>query len=88
MGTQYRMLLLLTALRIAPGYAMALQPLRNQLELAHGQAVSIDRLRTDCAWLAEQGLATFAHDVATLTTRGEDVVMGRARVPGVERPGA
>lgn len=60
----------------------AIQPL--------GFTVSRDRVRTDLAWLAEQGLVTIediAHlKVAKLTERGGDVASGAARVDGVERP--
>lgn len=55
-----------------------------------GHAVSRDKLRTEAHWMAEQGLVTVT-DVAgvaviKLTARGEDVALGRARVPGVARP--
>jgi Fe2+ or Zn2+ uptake regulation protein len=55
-----------------------------------GHAISVDRLRTDLAWLAEQGLLdVHEHDglqVATLRRRGVDVANDRACVPGVARP--
>lgn len=55
-----------------------------------GHGVSRDVLRSDLAWLAEQGLVTAdevgAILVATLTARGDDVAKGRAVVPGVARP--
>lgn len=75
----------LAALMVAPAYMMPLRGLREQLALV-GYAVSTDRLETDCAWLAEQGLIDYAHQVATLGDRGADVVLGRAQVPGVQRP--
>jgi hypothetical protein len=48
-------------------------------------------VRSEIAWLAEQGLATSDELpggllVATLTERGSDVASGRASVPGVQRP--
>ncbi len=54
--------------------------------------VSIDRLRTELAWLAEQGLlrVELLSDhvrVATMTPRGKDVADGAVVVPGVKRPG-
>jgi len=58
---------------------------------AVGHNVSHDRLRTELHWLAEQGLISIDGIagvlVVKLTTRGEDVALGRARVPGVKRPG-
>lgn len=55
-----------------------------------GHAVSLDRLRADLAWLAEQGLVEIAElggvQVPQLTDRGLDVSRGRAQHPGVKRP--
>jgi repressor of nif and glnA expression len=56
-----------------------------------GHNVSRDVVRTDLAWLHEQGLirAEVVMDrvhVATITERGGDVARGRAVVPGVKRP--
>lgn len=75
----------LSALGVAAGHRLPLAALLLQLDLI-GYAVSADRLRTDLAWSAEQGLLQFAGDVATLTERGVDVACGRARLPGVGRP--
>jgi hypothetical protein len=76
---------ILTALLVAPAYMMPARALREQISLA-GYAVSLDRLVADCAWLAEMGLVDWRNDVATLSDRGADVVLGRAQVPGVKRP--
>ncbi len=55
-----------------------------------GHSVSLDRLRTELAWLAEQGLIgiddTVGVQVARLTARGLDVASGATVVPGVKRP--
>lgn len=56
-----------------------------------GHGVSLDKVETDGAWLAEQGLVTVARpgsglSVYTLTARGHDVARGCAVVPGVKRP--
>ena len=57
-------------------------------QLGHG--VSSDQLRTELAWLAEQGLISVADvsdlQVARLLKRGQDAARGLARVPGVARP--
>ncbi len=76
---------ILAALMVAPSYMMPARGLREQIGLV-GYSVSLDRLHTDCAWLAEQGLITWGNEVATLADRGADVVLGRAEVPGVKRP--
>lgn len=76
---------ILAALMVAPAYMMPARGLREQLGLV-GYAASLDRICTDCAWLEEQGLIAWQNEVATLTDRGADVVLGNARVPGVKRP--
>lgn len=59
-----------------------------------GHHISGDRLRSELAWLAEQGLVSVKNvagvQVAKLTNRGEDVALKRTTVPGVARgrPGA
>lgn len=53
-------------------------------------SVSLDKLRTQANWLAEQELVSLAEVVGMkiikLTARGADVAKGRAIVPGVKRP--
>ncbi len=55
-----------------------------------GHVVSRDRLRTELAWLAEQGLAELEEIggivIAALTERGADAASGAAAAPGVRRP--
>ena len=57
---------------------------------AVGHGVSSDRIRSELAWLAEQGLLKVTDSgglqVAKLTRRGVDAALGRAIVPGVARP--
>ena len=57
-----------------------------------GFSVTRDQVRTELAWLAEQGLVTTSEAieglvVATLTERGGDVASGAAVAPGVLKPG-
>ncbi|MCV4272307.1 ArsR family transcriptional regulator [Pseudomonas capsici] len=59
---------------------------------SYGHSLSRDQVKTELYWLAEQG-ALDLNDVgpvlvATLTERGQDIAAGRARVPGIKRPGA
>jgi hypothetical protein len=54
----------------------------QQMELVHNLAVSSDLVRADLLWLAEVELVRCAGDVATLTERGREVVMGHAQFPG------
>lgn len=55
-----------------------------------GHQATMDMLRGDLAWLAEQGLVAITDvsgaSVARLTEQGEDVARGRALLPGVARP--
>lgn len=57
-----------------------------------GFSLPRDRVKTEIAWLAEQGLVTveqLSHlQVVTLTQRGQDAAEGHATVPGVRRPSA
>ena len=58
-----------------------------------GHEISRDQVKTHLAWLKEQELiwlneAVPGVMVARLSDRGQEVVIGRARVPGVKRPGA
>jgi len=81
---------ILRALAEDPGYS------HNDIVLTDicrmmGHTVSRDAVRTQLAWLSEQGLVKTetvndAIVVATLTDRGADVASGAASVPGVKRP--
>ena len=56
----------------------------------YGHEASLDQVRADLAWLAEQGLVE-TRDLHGLTVghilaRGEDAAAGRATIPGVKRP--
>jgi len=82
-------LVALLSLAQDPGYAHNEYVLKEMLgQLGH--TVSRDKLRTELAWLKEQGLIDL-HDVsgtmvAKLTGRGKDVSEGSVVVPGVKRP--
>lgn len=84
-----RRLRLLQVLRESAGYQAA-APLLQQVLPGMGHAVGLDRVNTDLAWLAEQGLVTLdtagGLRLAMLTQSGEDVARGLSEVPGVARP--
>jgi hypothetical protein len=88
--TEDRRLSLLLVLSESAGYAGNAFLLQQAVADIYGHQVSLDQLRTDLAWLAEQGLVvcktTGDVTVATLAARGVDVAAGRAVVPGVKRP--
>ena len=81
----------LLALSLSPDYTATLSTLRKALSGA-GYNPSSDALRTEIAWLAEQGAVDLAEDgpnlTLTLTERGEDVAAGRAAAPGIAAPSA
>lgn len=85
-----RRLSLLLVLLETPGYCTNAFLLQSAVLSIYGHSASVDQIKTDIAWLAEQGLVTAraTGDVmlATLTTRGADVAAGRASVPGVKKP--
>jgi len=72
-----------------PGYSYNERILKKLLASV-GHEVSSDQLRTEIAWLEEQGLATTEEIagmlIVRLTNRGEDAALGRTQVPGVARP--
>ena len=88
--TEDRRLSVLLVLNETPGYSANAFLLRDAIGQIYGHNASIDQVRTDIAWLAEQVLVTArtVGDVtlATLSTRGADVAAGRASVPGVKKP--
>ena len=85
-----RRLSILLCLDRAAGYKSNHFLLTHYLDAIHAHKVSHDVVRSDLAWLAEQGLVTLAQmedqTTALLTTRGADVANGRAEVPGIKRP--
>ena len=88
--TEDRRLSILLVLAEAPGYSANAFLLRDAIAEIYGHNASVDQVRTDLAWLGEQGLVeaktTGDVTIATLTARGADVAGGRASVPGVKRP--
>lgn len=85
-----RRLTILRLLEREPDYAVNDSVIQMTLaEFGHG--VSRDVVRTDFAWLQEQGLTTVRViaervQVCKLTPRGVDVARGLVVVPGVQRP--
>lgn len=76
---------ILVSLSLMRAYQSNLRTLQSMLDDV-GYAAGVDRLRTDCAWLTEQGYTKAGSgDVYMLTDRGLDVVMGRVDAPGVQR---
>lgn len=82
---------ILRILNDQPGYGLNDGVLQDGLERL-GHRIGRDVVRADLAWLDEMGLVQCEEvsgghmTVATLTQRGEDVALGRAKVPGVKRP--
>jgi Fe2+ or Zn2+ uptake regulation protein len=85
-----RRLALLKVLAKAPGHAANAYVLHRAL-VSLGHPCALDQVKTELAWLAEQGLLrpedlSSGMVVATLTQRGSDVQAGMAAVPGVAEP--
>ena len=85
-----RRLSLLLVLQQTPGYSTNAFLLREAVDQIYGHSASLDQIKTDIAWLTEQGLveSRTSGDVvlAKLTARGADVADGRAVTPGVKKP--
>ena len=86
---EHRRLVLLLLLGESAGYSASAELLHAALP-GFGHLVSRDRVETDLAWLAEQGLCTVqtvsSVHLATVNQRGLDVAAGTASCPGVARP--
>jgi len=85
-----RRLVFLRLLAASPDYASPHYALRDALAQL-GHSVSLDKIKTDAAWLDEQGLLFITRpapdlEVYKLTPRGKDTAEGRAIVPGVKQP--
>lgn len=88
-------LMLLQALEAAAGYSLPERALGRFLA-SMAAPLSADGLRTQLAWLEEQGLLSISKVqplpdaapewTARIASRGLDAVAGLARVPGVARP--
>jgi hypothetical protein len=85
-----RRLSLLLVLRESGAYTANGFLLQGAIGSIYGHNVSVDVVKSDLAWLHEQGLVVVKTTgdvaVATLTVRGLDAAAGRANVPGVKRP--
>ena len=88
---EHQRLVILRLLAEVPGFDLNESILQDGL-IAYGLDIGRDGLRTQLAWLQEQGLIRLeklgATQKAVLTSRGEDVATGRAVVPGIKRPRA
>jgi hypothetical protein len=86
---QDRRLVILRLLQSVPGYE-ANESVVAMAVRDFGHACSRDTIRTDFAWLAEQGLLTIEEiatvQIATLTNRGFETAQGIVVTPGVARP--
>jgi hypothetical protein len=55
-----------------------------------GYSVSHDKLKTELTWLQEQGAVSLDNRpsfiIVKLSSRGQDVALGRASIPGIPRP--
>lgn len=80
-----RRLAILCVLSFERNSQLPIRLLRDKLALL-GYAEAVDRIRTDCAWLAEQGLLEVERTVVALSERGAEVVAGLAVTPGVTQP--
>lgn len=84
-----RRLTILQLLAESSGYKANQYLVQSALD-TFGHEVSMDRVKGDFAWLAEQGLVIVGElgdvQIPQLTARGLDVSQGRATHPGVKRP--
>lgn len=83
-------LVILRALQMDAGAYTANESILHDILGAFGHKVSRDRVKTQLAWLQEQGLVklqdAYGCLIATLTCRGIEVATGVVTTPGVKRP--
>lgn len=72
---------ILAALAVSPGNAMTARALRDDLEVTHNIAITVDVVRVDLIWLRDTGFVALVDDLARLTEAGRDVVMNRSELP-------
>lgn len=85
-----RRLVILRFLQEAQAFQLNESVMQSMLEQI-GHSVSRDQIRTDFAWLKEQGLVITDDfhgrvHVAQITVRGSEVARGMVTVPGVKKP--
>lgn len=84
-----RRLVILILLLQSDQYSANEHLIRSMLD-AWAHNIGRDLMRSELAWLAEQGLVQVSTlsdlQVAKLTGRGKDVAEGRTIVPGVKKP--
>ena len=73
----------LSTLLFATGQTATARDLRDTVENVHGITATVDRIRSDLAWLQDIGMVRLAGDAATITEEGREVVTGRRDLPGV-----
>ncbi|UIZ57793.1 ArsR family transcriptional regulator [Acinetobacter sp. SCLZS86] len=82
-------LVLLRLLNELPSYRGNSSTLYSHL-IRWGLSFSRDQVKTELYWLKEQGCIAIELDeavmVVKLLPRGQDVVLGYAKVPGIQRP--
>lgn len=90
LANEHARLAMLQLLQADADYSINENVLQHALQ-SIGHSLSADALRTQAAWLAEQGLLVTRLvgadlQVHQVSRRGEDVALGRVTVPGVARP--
>jgi hypothetical protein len=89
--SEHERLSLLLALAAMSGYSTNDSMLQSTCK-QYGHKMSNDKVLNHLFWLKEQGLVTLesvaSYQLATLTSRGQDVAEGVSTCPGVKKPRA
>lgn len=88
---RHRRLAILRFLQASPTYTSNVSIITDVLNSdAIGIDTSRDQTTTELSWLGEQGFVTLGGSadfrVATATSRGVDIALGRATHPDIQRP--
>ncbi|MCL4065911.1 ArsR family transcriptional regulator [Pseudomonas sp. GX19020] len=91
-NSRHRRIAILRFLEESPGYTSNVSILTDVLNSNHiGISTTRDQTVTELNWLSENGFVSLGgrddFRVATATSRGVEVAMGRATHPEIQRPG-
>jgi hypothetical protein len=78
---EHRQRLILGGIFFAPGEAITVRTLRDELENVHGTAHSMDALRAELIRLADVGAVDMKADLVRLTEFGSDAYRCRVKLP-------
>lgn len=81
-SNEHRQRMILGGIFFAPGDAVSIRTLRDQLESVHGELHRLDGLRAELIRLQDIGAVDLKADLVRLTEFGDDAYRDRVKLPG------